>query len=102
MEHKYEIIVDKAANPIATTRKRGSWSLRGSVLPFITATTLLLWGAREIVQWNGVIIADCNGSEIEASVRPVAQVVRRYNITVGVKWLNLGEWRNLSPGGNIY
>ncbi|KJX93622.1 conidial pigment biosynthesis oxidase arb2 brown2 like protein [Zymoseptoria brevis] len=95
MEHKYEIIVDNAATPIATKRKRGSWSLQGIVLPFITATTLLLWGAREIVQWNGVIIADCNGSEIEASVRPVAQVVRRYNITVGVKWLNLdgGRWR---------
>ncbi|CZT17605.1 related to Ascorbate oxidase precursor [Ramularia collo-cygni] len=83
------------AIPPVQHRRRVSFSLWGLLVSVVTATTLLLWWFRELVPWHGVNIANCYEAGSATSIAPVAQIVRRYNITVGTKWQNLdgGRWR---------
>ncbi|KAM3414122.1 hypothetical protein BST61_g10780 [Cercospora zeina] len=80
MDHKYASSDEWIHIPAVRTRKRGPWSLWAVLLPLVTATVLLLC---------------CNDPGSGHFTAPETQVVRKYNMTVGVRWLNLdgGRWR---------
>lgn len=73
------------ASIVAPASRPARWSLVGSIIALFV---LIWWNVRPVSHRNELI----SGAAVGPHVKHAQQVIRRYNLTVGARWLNLGSF----------
>lgn len=76
------------ASIMAPASRPARWSLVGSIITIF----MLVWWTFWPVSHHNKPISDAG---VRLHVKPAEQIIRRYNLTVGARWLNLGSFSEI-------